>query len=132
MINDSQDPTDELDDIFKLDVFNDNKRISIRYIRDDIAAYIRLPHFFGHGKAMPAKLYDISSRGALIALEKKLKVHSRPILLLHFKDGRQFNIKAKVIHKISEPEWLYGLKFESFNHALGDYLLETQDDLQFK
>jgi hypothetical protein len=124
----------------KLDFSNNtrkNQRIGVRYVRDDIAASVCKISSFSFGflfnKEMLVELVDISSKGVLIATDKKLKVNKKITLTLTFEDSRSFTVKAKVVRKAqSHGNHQYGIKFDRLNNELGDYLLATQRKLVFK
>jgi len=130
----------DLDNWDKLDFSNNtrkNKRIGVRYVREDIAASVCKISSFSFGfwfnKEMLVELIDISSKGVLIATDKKLKVNKKITLTLTFEDSKTFTVKAKVVRKAqSEGNNQYGIKFDRLNNELGDYLLETQRKLVFK
>ncbi len=131
-------PTDEStaeQDLFELDLsepLENNNRKAVRYVRQDISALLLTKSLFGSTKNNLVQLIDISSRGALIACSNKLTVKNKVNLQLVFKDGKKFLIPATVIHINGLGQKQYGLKFDNFNHELGDYLLSSQSDLVFK
>ena len=124
----------ENSDIFDLDFSTDlpeNKRFAVRYIRNDIKASILKVRLFGLGKAMGLNLLDISSKGALISTNKKIRKNKKITLILEFEDGKIFEIGSKIVRLKKDQAYQYGIKFDRFNHDLGNYLLETQQDLVF-
>lgn len=128
----NKDIDDEIFDILFTDVQTNNQRIAVRYIRTDISASVFTPGFLNFSKKHTAvELLDISSKGAAIECEKKLRIKKRIILELIFTDNHKFVIRAKIIHQAINKKQ-YGLKFDRFNHDLGDYLLSSQNDLIFK
>jgi len=137
---DSKNNSQDLDDWTKLDFSNNtrkNKRIGVRYVREDIAVSvckISSFSFFGFlfNKEMLVELIDISSKGVLIATNKKLKVNKKITLTLKFEDSKTFKISAKVVRKAQAQGNQYGIKFDRLNNDLGDYLLETQRKLVFR
>jgi hypothetical protein len=112
--------------------FKKNNRVTTRFIRDDIAVAINVPGRLGFGKTISVNLMDISCKGALISTGEKLGINKQITLDLQFKTGKKFVIKAKIVRHSSSPRNEYGIKFDSYNNELGDYLLETQDKLIFK
>lgn len=120
--------------------FGGNQRKSVRYVRKDITIFISQPDFFGSyslfsvSRATKVKLFDISSRGALIAGPSRLilKKNQRLKLTLIFSTNKMFEFTAKVVREVTEERKLYGLKFDKVNDTLGDYLLESQSDLVFR
>ena len=54
------------------------------------------------------------------------------MLSLIFDANKKFEIQAKIIREAPEARKFYGLIFESMNHDLGDYLVESQTELIFK
>jgi hypothetical protein len=109
----------------------------VRYIRKDIKARICKQSWFGAlgggwlRKEIPVELLDISNRGCLIGCAEKLAVETKITVLLMFKTGMRFEIKATVVRK-AEGRDQYGIKFARYNDKLGEYLLKTQDELTFK
>ncbi|MGZ8135851.1 MAG: hypothetical protein ACXW1W_00975 [Methylococcaceae bacterium] len=109
-----------------------NKRIATRYIRKDIIASVNNIGFFSSDKDIPVELVDIASKGALIWTTKKLDIKKKITLNLTFKTGKTFVIKARFVYKLGKTVYRYGIKFDSYNNELGDYLLETQSKLVLK
>jgi c-di-GMP-binding flagellar brake protein YcgR len=123
------------DDIFNLDFTKDlpeNNRFAVRYIRTDIKASVLKVRLFGLGKPLGLELLDISSKGALISTNKKIRKNKIITLILEFEDGKMFEISSKIVRLEKDQAFQYGIKFDRFNHDLGNYLLETQDDLVFR
>jgi hypothetical protein len=126
--NYSPDEFDELDQDIELDSLLINKRISVRYRRSDIKAILRTRSLI-FPKLFKVELIDISSKGAAIYSDKKLRLKSRVTLFLQFDDNRRFTINATVAHIHSAPR--YGLKFDLYQGELAEHLLHTQTDLEF-
>ncbi|MEQ1531313.1 MAG: PilZ domain-containing protein, partial [Methylococcales bacterium] len=130
----------DVDDFYDLDfskVTTPNRRIGVRYVREDIAASVcKISiYFFGIGfkKDITVELVDISSKGVLISTNQKLKVGKKITITLKFEDDKAFTIKAKIVREILSPlHNQYGIKFDRLNNDLGDYLLETQNKLVFR
>jgi len=129
---------DDVFDIDRLVAESNNQRKTVRYVRSDINAFINQADIFGgyslfkHSQAIEIKLVDISSKGALIASPKKLKMKKKVRLTLIFSDQNKFEIDAEVVRETPEARRFYGLRFEKMNHQLADHLLETQTKLIFK
>jgi hypothetical protein len=121
------DDFDELDQVIDIDCLLLNNRISVRYRRSDIKIIIKT-HSLLFPRLIDAKLVDISSKGIAIHSQKKLRVNSRVSIFLQFNDGKRFTVLATVSNK-TIPR--YGLKFDSYQTELADYLLATQTDLTF-
>lgn len=119
---------DELDQEIDLDSLLLNKRISVRYRRNDIKAVIKT-HSLLFPRLIKVQLLDISSKGAAILSDKKLKPKKRVSFFLQFQDGRRFTIKATVANHQAAPR--YGLKFDKYQTELADHLLATQTELLF-
>ncbi len=111
-----------------------NRRKSIRYIRNDIQAYLIKSGLFSKKKDMAVKLLDISTKGIGVELypDQNLSLNKKLIVLLKFGDQKVFQLEAKAIHIISKTQQQYGIKFDKTHHELGDYLLYSQNDLIFK
>lgn len=109
-----------------------NKRTAVRYIRKDITTVVLVRGLFSTSKLM-VNLMDISSKGALIACNKKYPRNKNISLQLIFKDGKVFRINASIRHhRHSEGCYFYGLKFDRVNDRLGEHLLKSQTDFLFK
>ena len=119
---------DELDRDIEFDSLLLNKRISVRYRRKDIKAAVRT-HSFLFPQIIRVTLLDISSKGAAIHSDKKLRLKTRISFFLLFNDGRRFTIKGIVANNQAAPR--YGLKFDFYQTELADHLLATQTDLVF-
>jgi hypothetical protein len=113
------------------DTEKNNKRVAVRYIRSDINVTFSKPGLLNLSKYIPVKLLDISSKGIAIEYKKKLPIKKKITLDFLFEDNKSFSITAKIIRRASN-KIQYGLKFDHFNHELGDYLLYSQNDLIFK
>jgi len=134
-MNDINEFSGNPDDIFNLDFTKDlpeNNRFAVRYIRTNIKASILKVRLFGLGKPLGLELLDISSKGALISTNKKIRKNKKITLILEFEDGKTFEISSKIVRLEKDQAYQYGIKFDRFNHDLGNYLLETQVDLVFR
>lgn len=114
-----------------------NQRRTVRYVRKDIRARIwqrRWFHNFGLAwlrRDFAVELLDISNRGCLIASPKKLERNDKIVVLLQFETGKLFEINASVVRKSAAGDE-YGIQFTEYNDALGEYMLQTQNELLFK
>lgn len=124
----SRDVYDELDREINMDSSFLNKRIAVRYRRSDIKAVIKINSAF-FPRLIPVALIDISSKGAAIQSNKKLRKKASISLYLLFNDGRRFTIDGTIVHTSSAPR--YGVKYDAINQALAEHLLHTQTDLIF-
>jgi hypothetical protein len=137
-MSDFEDIPETIDDFFSFDPNlsknqSKNQRITTRYIRDDITASVFKVSLLSFGpRRIPVDLIDISSKGVLISSPKKLGINKKIILDLKFGGDRTFKIKAKIVRKSDSSNYQYGIKFDHYNNALGDYLLEIQSKLVFK
>jgi hypothetical protein len=121
-------------DIFDLEFTKDlpeNQRFAVRYIRTDIKASVLKAILFGIGRPVGLELVDISSKGALISTTKKIRKNKKITLILEFADGKTFKISSKIVRLVKNKMYQYGVKFDRFNDDLGNYLLETQENLIF-
>ena len=117
-----------------------NERRSVRYVRSDITVFVSKPDIFGSytlfrvSRPTQAKLFDISSRGVLLAGDSKLALRKNQTvkLTLIFNTNRMFEFPARVVREVTEQRKLYGVKFDQVNDELGDYLLESQTELIFR
>lgn len=126
-------------EIAKSDAQYQNQRKSVRYVRKDVTVFISQADIFGsyslfsHSRPIKVKLFDVSSRGILVAGPSwlRLRKNKKILLTLIFNSNRMFEISAKVAREIMEDRRLYGIKFDKVNDGLGDYLVESQSDLIF-
>lgn len=123
---------DDFFTLINLDIPVNNRRKVVRYVREDIDTTLEKVRLFGKNQSVASKLLDISTKGALLATSKKLRINAKVILHLVFDTGMHFAIEGKIIHRISASEATYGIEFKQFNSDLGDYLLDTQTDLVYK
>lgn len=131
-MNDNNELTGNSFDIDFTKDLPDNKRYAVRYIRSNIKASVLKVRLFGLGKPIGLELLDISSKGALISTGKKIRKNKKITLILEFEDGKVFEIESKIVRLEKDQSFQYGVKFNRFNHDLGNYLLKTQDDLIFR
>ncbi len=120
----------EVIDINKINV--SNRRITTRYVRSDVKASVSKIKLFRFGQPITIDLHDLSTRGALISVQKNLKLNKKITLILRFEDGKEFHIPATIVRKTSNNTSIYGIKFNRYNNELGEYLLKTQTQLVFK
>ena len=114
-----------------IDSDDDNRRIAVRYVRSDISVTISTPSgLFTKSGKVSVGLIDISSKGLLVDSYDKLPLGKEVGIELTFTDKRQFLIKGMVVYKMDTVQ--YGIKFDGLNDALGDYLLQSADDIVFK
>ncbi|MBS3964451.1 MAG: PilZ domain-containing protein [Methylomonas sp.] len=121
-------PADTLDEDIDLHDLIGNQRLAVRYLRSDIKATLKVANFF-YPRLYPIVLRDISSKGAAILCEKKIRKNTTVCLYLLFGDGKRFAIDARVVHSQAYP--VHGLKFCKRNFELAEHLLQTQSDLSF-
>lgn len=105
-----------------------NKRVAVRYRRNDIKAVLKIPSIL-FPRLIPVILTDISSKGAAIRSNKSLKRNRKICLFLLFNDGTRFSINGIVAHTEAAPR--YGIKFDEYQSGLADHLLQSQTDLHF-
>lgn len=116
--------------------FTVNRRMGIRYIRNDLGVSLRkiglFKFSFRGNEDISVKLVDISSRGVLIATNIKLPINKKVFLTIRFADFKEFEIPSEVVRKSGNNVQIYGIKFDHINDALADKLLATQRKLTFK
>lgn len=113
-----------------------NTRIGVRYVREDIAVGVCTISLFSFGfsfnREIVVDLLDISSKGLLIATDKKLSVNKEINIFLKFENNHIFRRRGKVVRRAGSSIYTYGIQFDRLSNSLGDYLLETQKKLIFK
>jgi PilZ domain len=113
-----------------------NRRKSTRFVRNDIGITLRQIGMFNFNFSknidLPVKLVDISSRGVSIATKLRLSVNKKVLLVIRFSDFKEFEIPSTVIRKSPGEMHHYGIKYDSVNNDLANYILKTQKKLTFK
>jgi len=109
-----------------------NRRITVRYVREDIKASLSNVKIHLFGPPLTIQLLDLSTKGALISSDKKIRKNKKLTLVLEFEDNRTFEIEARIVRLDAFIPNTYGIKFNKYNDELGDYILKTQTDLIFK
>ncbi len=117
--------------------FKSNRRLGVRFIRDDITVSARKASIFNLGfrpvlKAFSVTMLDISSRGILVASNVKLSLNKKILLTLRFVDLREFEILGTVIRETETDTLSYGIKFDHVDNRFADYLVVSQKTLTFK
>ncbi len=132
----SEDNNDEYEnEIFGIPNINKdfkNRRIAVRYIRSDIKISFIQTGLFKSSKQYDAELLDISSKGIAIACKDKLPINQKVTIHLTFSDKKKFSIKSRVVYQSDIIMEQYGIKFDQLNNELGDYILASQNNLDFK
>ncbi len=116
--------------------FTTNRRLAIRFQRDNIFAYLKKSSFMKLGlsslnEVSFVKLLDISSKGAAVATDAKLNVNNKVILTITFMGSKTFEIPSKVVRVSNAKRPVYGIKFDAINNRMADYLVNAKK-LAFK
>jgi hypothetical protein len=111
---------------------SDNRRVAVRYLRDDIILILKQYSLLKWQILAQSKLLDISSKGAYICSSTRLDINKKIMLVFAFKDGKQFQTKGTIIHNHPKNTFCYGVVFKKMEHDLGDHLIESQEQLIFK
>lgn len=107
----------------KIEVSEKNDRKSVRYAFPPIEASIKKKSFNGN-KFFTAQVLNLSSRGALIELDKPSKLRGKIMVEIQFDDAQHvFEIPAKIVRK--EGNSIYGLQFLKYQHDLLEHLINT-------
>ncbi len=116
--------------------FTTNRRLGVRYIRDDILVSLRKSHFLRLGfpsmnEETFVRLLDISSKGASIATDVKLSVNNKVNLTITFMGSKSFDMPGRVVRITKANRPIYGIKFDEVNNRMADYLVSARK-LAFK
>lgn len=118
------------------DSYPDNRRKSTRYVRNDIGVTVRKVKIFNFSFitdwGVSVKLFDISSRGALISSPMRLTVNKKIHLIIRFSDFTEFEVAGTIVRKSPGNDYIYGVKFDHINNDLADHLISTQRKLVFR
>lgn len=137
--DDNQSPHEEEDGLSAVNLSSQNwssknKRISPRYVRDDIVIALCETTSLNRGELFIdfVHLNDVTSRGLSFSSARRFSTNKKIILNLRFRTEVSFKISGTIIHRINSMPYQYGVKFDSTNHELSEYLLESQSILIFK
>jgi hypothetical protein len=98
-----------------------NRRNTIRYVFQSISGSLKKNSLLGFNPSLPVSVQAISSKGALIQIEKKLKVSKGVTLEIELDSKHFFTIPATVVRQNSPST--YGLAFLNYQHSLTEYLI---------
>ncbi len=98
-----------------------NRRNTIRYVFQSISGSLKKDSLLGFNPSLPVSVQAISSKGALIQIEKKLKVSKGVTLEIELDSKHFFTIPATVVRQNSPST--YGLSFLNYQHGLTEYLI---------
>lgn len=98
-----------------------NRRNTIRYVFQSISGSLKKNTLLGFNPSLPVSVQAISSKGALIQIEKKLKVSKGVTLEIELDSKHFFTIPATVVRQNSPST--YGLAFLNYQHSLTEYLI---------
>ena len=85
---------------------------------------------FGVNQSFPIVIQVISSKGALIESDKRLKPKKKLILKIRFDAEHTFTIHTLVVRKNSAKT--YGLAFSEFQHEMTEYLISSGRSFDIK
>lgn len=116
---------------------SNNKRVATRYVRNDIVVVLcEMLAFSLVSKEIFidfVKLNDITGRGISFSSSQYMTIRKKIVLNLKFHHSEiSFKINATIVYRSDISPYQYGVKFDSDNHELSEYLLETQRNLVFK
>jgi len=102
-------------------------RNALRFTNRDIEVWVKVIGVFKTSRYEKFALRDISSLGATIQVNKKLKIGKK--LAIKFVFGRQskYFLQARIIRRENESgEYVYGIQFDKKNSFLGKKLVQTE------
>lgn len=100
-----------------------NRRDTVRYVFQAVDGCVKKHSLLGFDQRLPISIEAVSSNGALIKMEKKLKLKGNVTLEIQLDSQKIFIIPAKVIRKNSSKT--YGLAFSDYQHKLTEYLIDS-------
>lgn len=100
-----------------------NRRDTVRYVFQAVDGCVKKHSLLGFDQRLPISIETVSSNGALIKMEKKLKLKGNVTLEIQLDSQKIFIIPAKVIRKNSSQT--YGLAFSDYQHKLTEYLIDS-------
>lgn len=110
---------------------NNNRRNTVRYVFQAITGCLKKNSLLGGlNSNLPVIVEAISSKGALIKVEKTLKLSRKVTLEIELDSKYVFTIPAKVIRQNSNTT--YGLAFLDYQHKLTEYLIGSGRSFNIK
>jgi len=100
-----------------------NRRDTVRYAFQAVDGCVKKDSLLGFNQRLPISIEAVSSNGALIKMEKKLKLKGKVTLEIQLDSQKIFIIPARVIRKNSSQT--YGLAFSDYQHKLTEYLIDS-------
>lgn len=117
--------------------FATNRRLGVRYVRDDIIVSLHKMNFLNLDiKVLRdetfVRLLDISSKGASVTTDMKLAVNNKIRLTISFIGAKSFEITGKVVRVSQGKRPVYGIRFDQVNNRMAEFLVSSQKKLTFK
>ena len=126
-----KDPNKKRDKKINLHPSINNRRNTVRYVFQAITGCLKKNSLLGGlSSSLPVIVEAISSKGALIKVEKTLKLSRKVILEIELDSKYVFTIPAKVIRQNSHTT--YGLAFLDYQHKLTEYLIGSGRSFNIK
>lgn len=108
-----------------------NRRNTVRYVFQAVTGCLKKKSLLGGlNTSLPVIVEAISSKGALIKVEKALKLSRKVTLEIQLDSQYIFTIPAKVIRQNSKTT--YGLAFLDYQHKLTEYLIGSGRSFNIK
>ncbi len=126
-----KDPNKKRDKKINLHPSINNRRNTVRYVFQAITGCLKKNSLLGGlNSSLPVIVEAISSKGALIKVEKTLRLSRKVILEIELDSKYVFTIPAKVIRQNSNTT--YGLAFLDYQHKLTEYLIGSGRSFNIK
>ncbi len=88
-------------------------RNALRFTNRDIEVWVKVIDVFKIGKYEKFALFDVSSLGAKIRANRKLKIGKKLALQFIFNDLAKYFLQARIIwEEGGSDEYVYGIQFE--------------------
>ena len=102
-------------------------RKALRFANHDIEVWVKVIDLFKTGKYEKFALFDLSSRGAKIRVNRKLKIAKKLALQFIFKDQSKYFLQARIIREEGRSDDnIYGIQFEQKNAFLSEKLVQNE------
>ncbi len=102
-------------------------RNALRFTNRDIEVWVKVIDVFKIGKYEKFALFDVSSLGAKIRANRKLKIGKKLALQFIFNDLAKYFLQARIIwEEGGSDEYVYGIQFEQKNSFLGEKLVQAE------
>ena len=102
-------------------------RKALRFVNHDIEVLVKVIDLFKAGKYEKFALFDVSSYGARIRMDRRVKIGKKLALQFIFNDQTKYFLQARIVREEGgADEFIYGIQFEQENALLSEKLVQNE------